>query len=62
MAGTSKLTKVVSIRLPIGVYTILERRTRTPGMWRTPTSYCQQLVIWYLTRKHKKGQKAVSYD
>ena len=57
MAGTSKLTKVVSIRLPVDVYAILERRALALGRYNTVNSYLQRRLIYDITRKHGNGKR-----
>jgi len=53
MGNPSSITTPVAFRVPIDVYSIIERRAFKQGM--TTGEYARKQLIFHVTRKHGRG-------
>lgn len=62
MAGTSKKTRVISLRLPNATVAVAQRRVdlwnSQGGLYRSVNDYLRMLVIWEMGRSHHKKRGA----
>ena len=59
MAGTSKLSKRVSVRLPNEVFDAIQRRIDgRRGRWESVALYVQERIIYDVMRPHKKVRRS----
>lgn len=57
MSGKSSKTTPVSFRLPNDVVSTLDRRINgRRSTWQSRGEYCQDVMIWYLTRSHERSK------